>query len=54
MAQFRSALTTTDFMAGTVACTAGLFTRLGARTVQAGELLSLRIWTTTRTAGCTR
>ena len=41
MAQFRSALTTTDFMTGTVACTAGLFTRLGARVIQAGELLSL-------------
>jgi hypothetical protein len=41
MAQFRSALTTTDFMSGTVACTAGLFTRLGSRVIQAGELLSL-------------
>jgi hypothetical protein len=41
MAQFRSALTTSDFMTGTVACTQGLFTRLGARTIQAGELLSL-------------
>lgn len=42
MAQFRSALTTSDFMSSgsTVACTAGLFTRLGARTIQAGELLS--------------
>ncbi|MDP4170145.1 MAG: hypothetical protein Q8906_06000 [Bacillota bacterium] len=41
MAQFRSALTTADFMTGTVACTQGLFTRLGARVIQAGELLSL-------------
>jgi hypothetical protein len=41
MAQFRSALTTSDFMTGTVACTQGLFTRLGARVIQAGELLSL-------------
>lgn len=41
MAQFRSALTTTDFMTGTVVCTAGIFTRIGARTIQAGELLSL-------------
>lgn len=41
MAQFRSALTTTDFMTGTVSCASGIFTRLGARTIQAGELLSL-------------
>lgn len=43
MAQFRSALTISDFMsAGSlVACTAGVFTQLGKRQIQAGELLSL-------------
>jgi hypothetical protein len=41
MVTFRSALITSDFMTGTVSCTAGLFTRLGARTIQAGELMSL-------------
>ena len=41
MATFRSALVTSDFMTGTVSCPSGLFTRLGARTIQAGELLSL-------------
>jgi hypothetical protein len=43
MSTFRSALTVNDFMspAGTVACTGGIFTRIGARIIQAGELLSL-------------
>lgn len=41
MAQFRSALTVNDFMSGTVPCTQGIFTRLGARVIQAGELMSL-------------
>lgn len=41
MSTFRSALITSDFMTGTVTCPAGIFTRLGARVIQAGELLSL-------------
>ena len=43
MAQFRSALTIADFMASgsTVSCTAGVYTILGKRQIQAGELLSL-------------
>lgn len=43
MAQFRSALTISDFMSSgsTVACTAGVYTQLGKRQIQAGELLSL-------------
>lgn len=41
MSTFRSALTVNDFMTGTVTCNGGIFTRLGARIIQAGELMSL-------------
>lgn len=42
MAVFRSALTQNDLIGNaTVALTQGVYTRLGARVIQAGELLSL-------------
>jgi hypothetical protein len=39
--QYRSAFTIPKFMSADVACTAGVFTKLGAYTIQAGELVSL-------------